>query len=201
MSSVFNTEDLSVLHTLLQLLLSRIIGSGEHRLTLFGSTNFELVWEDICRLLLDADEDQGDTFGRPVWLALDDLGPNNVESHGRYNPDIVLEQDDEVYIFDAKYYYPYPNSVCDVGDVAKQYMYEEVSKKSVGGNAFLFPTSEGDLLQLLGFASIADNEDLEPAKFKSRRIISMGVNFWLAAERYNMRSRDDEVGRLACALF
>jgi len=152
-----------------QLILKAIYAYVDHRgslmdidcLSMFGTNSFNLVWEDICKVILDdkldkplrflklpvplRDEYKGcssllDLIEKPFWsaagmTAADTLIPDAVS--------IVRNGCDELFIiFDAKYYVPtltigkQPKSMPGIESVTKQYLYQMAFKKFIKDHGF-----------------------------------------------------------------
>ena len=143
-------------------------------LSMFGTNSFNLVWEDVCKVILDdkLEEKIGnlqlpeklkdgynrqdkliDLIERPLWTATGQCAADTLI------PDIISIDGTQFIIFDAKYY----NAVLNCGDtpkgqpgiesVTKQYLYQLAYRKFIEDhgfdcvrNCFLLPTEEDEIL-------------------------------------------------------
>ena len=139
--------------------------SNEKSLTVYGTTDYEYVWEEMCSKVFDSKLDQklvdlnlnDETnktlrtyINKPVWYIDGGKFPKKT-----LRPDLITIHDDIFMIFDAKYYY----FTIDDGNlkhqpelesITKQYLYELVYKKLISDNfkvknAFLFPKYNGNI--------------------------------------------------------
>lgn len=143
-------------------------------LSMFGTNSFNLVWEDVCKVVLDdkLEERIGnlqlperlkdgynrqdklvDLIEKPLWTATGKCAADTLI------PDIISIDGAQFIIFDAKYY----NAVLNDGDtpkgqpgvesVTKQYLYQLAYKKFIEDhgfdhvrNCFLLPTEEDEII-------------------------------------------------------
>ena len=144
-------------------------------LSMFGTNSFNLVWEDVCKVILDdkleerignlrlpAKLKEGynrqdkliDLIEKPLWTVTGKCAADTLI------PDIISIAGGQFVIFDAKYY----NAVLNDGEspkgqpgiesVTKQYLYQLAYKKFIEDhgfdkvrNCFLLPTEGGTVLE------------------------------------------------------
>lgn len=173
-----------------QELLRQLIGFTERKecwvsqpLRLYGTTNFEIVWENVCARV----------FGNQLKCALGKLLPSGLKDgylpgttlmqlirkpqwhfaggavqggEATLRPDIAVLRHSgdapDFLILDAKYYCfsPAPESLPGIGDINKQYLYELAFRQFLNDhgihrvqNIFLLPT-EGDTPEYKGHVEV-----------------------------------------------
>lgn len=122
-------------------------------ISLFGTTAFELVWEDICRHLCE---------GRPISeaqlsrTAYDLEAANSIRWVDSQRPDIVIIENEHTILLDAKYYAKFPQQLPGLEDVRKQIFYQlTLPPEKKGLTAFLIPQHSSASVNYLGLAKIA----------------------------------------------
>ncbi|MHA4987721.1 LlaJI family restriction endonuclease [Cetobacterium somerae] len=124
-------------------------------ISVYGTQSYHSVWENICQKVLGHDSALKKNIPKPLWKSINNETDNYTNS---FVPDIVFEKDNDLHIYDAKYYETefdengkLKNSTPGIGDIGKQFLYEEsyrayYNKKNIKKNnyynAFLFPTEE-----------------------------------------------------------
>lgn len=147
----FQTESLA----LLSALQSALAESTTARLTrpqVFGTTAFYAVWEDACRVLFESFAINVQ-LARPTWHVQTNSRWLSLEHDQR--PDFLFGGGQCLYIGDAKYYYPFPQSRPGAPDIVKQVYYAESMPK--GNNLrslFLLPEPSVETARYLGTATI-----------------------------------------------
>jgi hypothetical protein len=125
--------------------------SKHNPVTLYGTTAFEYVWEDMCREVFANNEEQSLTLANPLYLI---SGSNRAVSSQR--PDSICFEQGKIFILDAKYYVGFPKtSAPALEDIRKQIFY--VLSSNHGNEAcaaFLFPYSLGREVKYLGHAAM-----------------------------------------------
>ena len=183
-------------------------------LSLFGTNSFNLVWEDVCKVILDdkLEERIGnlqlpeklkdgynrqdkliDLIERPLWTATGKCAADTLI------PDIISINGGQFIIFDAKYY----NAVLNDGDtpkgqpgiesVTKQYLYQLAYRKFIEDhgfnrvrNCFLLPTEEDEVLDK-GEAVLKMLETLGLENIKVRFIpAKQAYNHYLSGTKMNI---------------
>lgn len=154
LSSEFNTRKQLVLKAIYAFVTGRTDSFSDGTLNLFGTSSFNLVWQEVCSqvlgnqmrtplhqlgLLTDGivHESSNPTLRtvieRPEWHSADKDGEFSIAAPGTLEPDILrVERDDKgivFYVLDAKYYVPTATRESisgqpGVADVTKQYLYE-----------------------------------------------------------------------------
>ena len=151
----FTDREIMVMKAMISF-LSRKYSFEDDCITLYGTRNYELIWEHICQYVLgdqyNSIKGENKIFPNPIWEF--DGRPFNSSSDLR--PDLVVLEKKIGYLFDAKYYQLSINSnkISDepgFKDILKQFLYqkhleEELIKKhrkvSLINNAFLFPVNQ-----------------------------------------------------------
>lgn len=151
----FTDREIMVMKAMISF-LSRKFSFEDDSITLYGTRNYELIWEHICQYVLcdqySSIKSEYNIFPNPIW-ELDGI-PFNSSSDLR--PDLVVMEKKTGYLFDAKYYQLSINGTKISGepgfkDILKQFLYqkhleEELVKKhrkvSVINNTFLFPINQ-----------------------------------------------------------
>lgn len=124
-------------------------------INIYGTKSYHSIWENVCQKVLGHDSTLKKNIPKPLWKSINN-GTDNYSSS--FVPDIVFEKDNDLHIYDAKYYETefdengkLKNSTPGIGDIGKQFLYEEsyrayYNKKNIKKNnyynAFLFPTEE-----------------------------------------------------------
>lgn len=140
-----------------------------------GTTSFKSVWEDVCSVVNDNSKDKtleslgidclkdksmklSDVIKKPEWTP--EGSEIKIASKSTLIPDIITIKDNNIYIYDAKYY----NIKFDelgvegapgVNDISKQYLYEmsyinfaEENNLKIIRNAFLMPNEDDEKIKL-----------------------------------------------------
>ena len=183
-------------------------------LSMFGTNSFNLVWEDVCKVVLDdkLEERIGnlqlperlkdgynrqdkliDLIEKPLWTATGKCAADTLI------PDIISINGTQFIIFDAKYY----NAVLNGGDlpkgqpgiesVTKQYLYQLAYRKFIEDhgfdcvrNCFLLPTEEDEILDK-GEAVLKMLEALGLEKIKVRFIpVKQAYRHYLAGTKMDI---------------
>lgn len=142
--------------------------SNENYLTLFGTTSYHEIWEEMCKKVFRDKLDKTlselgfgdsktrliDIIEKPVWYYKDKFAN---ESEGTFIPDIVTFWRNNFIILDAKYYnLKFGENILSgqpgLESITKQYLYElsyrEFKEKyefKEVKNAFLFPKYNGEI--------------------------------------------------------
>ncbi|MGL5593794.1 MAG: LlaJI family restriction endonuclease [Cetobacterium sp.] len=124
-------------------------------INIYGTKSYHSIWENVCQNVLGHDSTLRKNIPKPNWKSINNEEDNYSSS---FIPDIVFEENNDLHIYDAKYYETefdekgkLKNNAPGIGDIGKQFLYEESYRayyKKVGiektryYNAFLFPTEE-----------------------------------------------------------
>lgn len=142
-----------------------------YNISMFGTNNFNLVWEDVCKKVLNnmlytklkdlpivlepkyhleqyVDKTLKLIIAKPLWSEAMDT--NNIET---FEPDLITIQDNKFIILDAKYYCPKieNNQISrqpGIESITKQYMYQLAFKEFIEvhnlnvKNCFLYPADD-----------------------------------------------------------
>jgi len=184
-SETFNSEDLAILLVLLQYISGKLSSNGETRVRAYGSNSFHHIWEDICKeIFLDDYEAQISNFSQPRWFVNNPDGTTSSLDKGRLIPDVIWNEENTNYILDAKYYYPFPHSSCGVGDIAKQYIYADISGSNNSKNIFIFPGNLETHLNKGGLTTMILPDGDEDPKFEHRSIPAVLVDYHKVVDSY-----------------
>jgi hypothetical protein len=118
--------------------------------SLYGRSDFEMVWEGALKYLFGHDKELLKHLPKPEWYH---RSSGNLRSGDTLRPDILREMQHvgikNLLVLDAKYYLPDfddSSGFPGVGDIVKQYFYEAALTRSVLSfarniiNAFIFPS-------------------------------------------------------------
>lgn len=170
LGAAFRTEEISMLSVLADWLEDRRDGHrGPVVVRLFGTSRFEYVWEDACRVVLGNGPERA--LPAPFWTI--DGAPPVASPPPRADIWATLP-DLRPAVMDAKYYWPLPESRPGWGDVVKQLFYAEVCADGAGlVNAFLFPDPGSVGLARRGQVDVRERADRVVARF--RPIAAYGI--------------------------
>ena len=184
LSSTNKIRDKALLRTLRNWFKIKDKESGS-RLSLYGTYNFEHVWERICKSIFgDVSPDWIEDMPRPLWRSTGGYSHNG----DPLRPDILRLIPDEkvLLILDAKYYAADLDTMehlPGVPDVSKQLNYETIIRSHPKfdptysiNNIFLFPAPDGPLLSQRGTVDIP-GLDGGPIK-------TVFINAWEAMNMY-----------------
>ncbi len=150
----FRSDNLRLLTVLEQLLDARMANPGR-RILIFGTTAFYAVWEDGCRVLFGGLTKPSDAIGHPTWRYV--RVAEEVVEDVKQLPDIVVARGNRLFIFDAKYYFPFVASKPGAPDIVKQIYYAEAVAApawSIIRSLFILPVNDAWSPQHLGEAAI-----------------------------------------------
>lgn len=185
LNQTFNTEDLNILSILMKYIDGELQLGGNNTIAARGTSAFQVIWEDICAYVFRNEyQEEILSFSQPKWLITEESGSCFLIEKGTLRPDILWREDNTGYILDAKYYYPFPDSSCGVGDIAKQYIYAEASNKQHITNCFLFPSNLSTTMEYGGNSIMTlPNNEIAPS-FSNRKIHAVMIDFLEAAGAY-----------------
>lgn len=135
--------------------------STEETFSIYGTGSFHVVWEHVCSWAFNNKiQDFNKYIPKPTWH---DFSGNKKEQ-STFIPDIVTRKENDIYVFDAKYYnFSHKEDVFDVlntpgiSDVSKQFLYAEIFAKQLQipiFNCFLFPKIQEELYVLIGYVKL-----------------------------------------------
>lgn len=140
---------------LMKSILKEKVHSIYEDINIYGTKSYHSIWESVCQNVLGHNSTLRENIPKPNWKSVNNEEDNYSSS---FIPDIVFEENDDLHIYDAKYYETefdekgkLKNSAPGIGDISKQFLYEESYrayykkagiKKNRYYNAFLFPTEE-----------------------------------------------------------
>lgn len=171
LSTQYITYNQEILQMMLIYLTKEAFSQTEQEIYFYGTNNFNLVWEDVCKVVMGNCLDKTLkelNLNQYKHLTGNDLLKKVIpkpqfidkdENIIRYNkktliPDLVVIENNTLKIYDAKYYTPkfkdgkFVNNF-SVNDITKQYLYEQSYKKfaqenklNINKNVFLLPTDD-----------------------------------------------------------
>ena len=124
----------------------------------YGTTAFELVWEDMCRNIFSNELWDDAKISNPRY-EIENFYKNSATSSQR--PDIIFCIENIAIVLDAKYYVGFPSVRPDLEDIRKQIFYAlslPAGTSSISG--FLFPHLDSSFIEYLG--SVSMHEPLSP---------------------------------------
>jgi len=118
----------------------------------YGTTAFELVWEDMCRNVF-LKESWGDARLSNPRYDIEDFYKNASTSPQR--PDIIFSIENIVIVLDAKYYVGFPSIRPNLEDIRKQIFYAlSLPAETPSISGFLFPRLNSICVEYLGCVSM-----------------------------------------------
>lgn len=130
-------------------------------ITLYGTTAFELVWEDMCRLVFGGSNRPGDFLSNPRYRL--SARPEEIPV-AKQRPDVLCEYRGRALVLDAKYYARFPLTHPSLEDIRKQIFYTmSLPKGTISLCAFLLPSSQTNNPQYLGCAAMIDANSRDKA--------------------------------------
>lgn len=124
----------------------------DKKITLYGTTAFELVWEDMCRVVFTTSSPDSKPFSNPKYHLIDD--PAGISVAGQ-RPDVLYQHGSLVMVFDAKYYARFPHSRPGLEDVRKQIFYSmSLPTGTTSLCAFLLPRTHPIDAEYVGCAKM-----------------------------------------------
>lgn len=151
----FTDREIMVMKAMISF-LSRKYTFEDDSITLYGTRNYELIWEHICQYVLrdqyGSIKSEYSIFPNPTW----ELDGKLFNSSSDLRPDLVILNNSKGYLFDAKYYQLSYNETklwAEPGfkDILKQFLYQKHLEEelinnyeivSEINNAFLFPINQ-----------------------------------------------------------
>ncbi len=151
----FTDREIMVMKAMISFLSKKFLLEDDN-ISLYGTRNYELIWEHVCQFVLKDQysslKSQFDIFPNPKWQ----LNGSPFYSSSDLRPDLVVLSNEKGYLFDAKYYQLSINGNKLAGepgfkDILKQFMYQQhLEEKLINNyeivseinNAFLFPINQ-----------------------------------------------------------
>ena len=152
----FNTHKQKLLKSMHTFIKEENSFSNENYLTVFGTSTYHVIWEDVCRRVLNDKLDSAimNAIKKPKWILKSGKKHPAPKS---FEPDIITWDKDTFIILDAKYYnLTFNEDTLDgqpgLADITKQYLYQLALEdyriknnfKNVK-NALLFPKYTGNV--------------------------------------------------------
>lgn len=168
----FNTHKQKLLKSMHAYLSNKNSFTNENFLTLYGTTSYHVIWEEMCSQVFGNKLDKQlkelfdindkfdsklrllDLIEKPNWISNYDF---NIRAKDTYIPDLITFFKDNFIIFDAKYYnLTFKNDKLagqpGIESISKQYFYELAYMSFIDfigfkgvKNAFLFPTYKNEI--------------------------------------------------------
>ena len=130
--------------------------NSQNSIKLYGTTAFELIWEDMCRNIFQDTCPLYAVLSNPMYQISFD---GSQKSAGKQRPDIMHLFGDKAIILDAKYYCDFPFSYPDLEDVRKQIFYSMSFINEVPSiSGFLFPRGSSNEVEYLGSVEMRKSE-------------------------------------------
>jgi hypothetical protein len=128
-------------------------GRGNDELaSLWGTTAFNLVWEDVCRFAAGVGDPPTLRRSEPVY----NIRGRTFETVPQ-RPDLVFEEQDSLFLCDAKYYPLFPATFPGLEDVRKQVFYGLSSHMSSVVLSFLLPGRVEGIVERVGSVRMESN--------------------------------------------
>ncbi|SEM65700.1 LlaJI restriction endonuclease [Chryseobacterium taichungense] len=151
LQTVYTDREIYLVKSLIFLIRSKT-GALESDMSLYGTKAYSTIWEDICKQIWKYKHSKDSYFPRPKW----DILGNNYESKSILLPDIIInDNENNTYLFDAKYYsLKFKSSLSGepgYKDILKQFQYQQHIENKIEkaiGNFFLFPANEDEFSEL-----------------------------------------------------
>lgn len=151
LSNTYQHNNLSLLNHLSSFFNKNAFGYSSKKKSLYGTISFHNIWEDACAQIFNSQYDSlKHKIAQPKWKF---TSPTLVKNTTGQIPDILNENENNIFILDAKYYYPLPTSLCGWADIVKQYFYAKSFKNPDSKtmiNSLLFPDLSVNNLELSG---------------------------------------------------
>lgn len=164
LSKTYQHNHLSLLNYLSSFFNGNTFIYKNNKKSLYGTISFHNLWEDACSQIFNSQYDSlKHKIAQPKWKF---NSPFRVISAVGQIPDILHENEDNIFILDAKYYYPLPTNLCGWADIVKQYFYAKSFKNQDNKiiiNALLFPDLSVENLELSGIIDMEREGHIEPS--------------------------------------
>ena len=132
----FAANKVRIISSLIDFLSNESASLDNQGPTVYGVNYFSTLWEAMCAAILK-NKDNSIQLPKAVYK-----GTNFNDKDHRQIPDIIIREDNDVFIIDAKYY-DITNSRPGISDIIKQFFYQKsvsiVKPNANISNYFLFP--------------------------------------------------------------
>ncbi|KGP91318.1 hypothetical protein N780_08610 [Pontibacillus chungwhensis BH030062] len=190
MHQQFSDQKLSILKTLYFFLAREKGANAWDHLKLFGTRTFHVVWEKVLGYVLHNQYDDYKSYiPKPIWT---DARTGRGTETETIIPDILRNDKEHkrFYIMDAKYYTTtfdhrgkLKNNVPGVGDVSKQYLYEQALKLSPEfdgyqwENVFLMPSyMQSEVFGSVRLPFMGDMKDIQLVRLNTKEVYRSYLN-------------------------
>lgn len=164
LSKTYQHNYLSLLNYLSSFFNGNTFIYKNNKKSLYGTISFHNLWEDACSQVFNSQYDSlKHKIAQPKWKF---YSPVLIKDTIGQIPDILHENENNIFILDAKYYYPLPRSLCGWADIVKQYFYAKSFKNPDNKtiiNALLFPDLSIENLELSGTIAMEREGHVEPS--------------------------------------
>ncbi|MCK1997039.1 LlaJI family restriction endonuclease [Psychrobacillus psychrodurans] len=202
----YNDRELSVLNSMIRFIENWYERS--HESFIYGTRDFEYIWEDACKKLLQHEDSIQMPFN--VWKSYE-FSFIHQNKKQKLIPDILSEQNElrnrQAFILaDAKYYKiifdGINRKISDtpgIGDTLKQFMYEEAIRQARTDikeiyNILLFPANLDILAQVVGEVSIEfENTALQYLPYKPVQLVMLNAKVIFDKYLSDTTFEDDEI--------
>ena len=173
----FNERKLRLLKAM-KLYLTRKTIEGANEVALWGTANFWMIWENACAWVFKNEYEKGNHYYEKVERNTIGRWMEAGKKSKPMRPDIVIKNNNILYIADAKYYVE--EWFCEklgVQDIAKQFMYEKSLEEMIseGGktvNIFLVPGREEKYISSVSMG-IFPNMKVHALAINGKELLSM----------------------------
>ncbi|ARJ38654.1 hypothetical protein SporoP8_07085 [Sporosarcina ureae] len=165
LNETYIDREINLMKVLIQI-VEEVFQLASEQLNVYGTKNFEFIWEDVCRTVFNDELEKYKEFiPAPLWS---EVGKDLIIEKRTFIPDLIKTYDikEESYfaVLDAKYYNLRftSNNVLgnpSINDVSKQLLYQKafegITDKKMR-NYFLFPHDHdsGNILKVIGKVSL-----------------------------------------------
>lgn len=153
--TTYSARELKLIALMQEFLLETAVDQGCANASIFGTLNFDVVWEKACKAAFADKEILRCFTPQPKWHTKETMIELVKAKRPRQVPDILAYKEETLYVLDAKYY-DVSVSLPGWHDIVKQIYYQDTAERMVKANpslaakyrvkqtvnAFLFPYDE-----------------------------------------------------------
>ena len=187
--TTYSARELKLIALMQEFLLETAVDQGYSNASIFGTLNFDAVWEKACKAAFADKEILRCFTPQPKWHRKETIIELVKAKSPRQVPDILAYKEETLYVLDAKYY-DVSVSLPGWHDIVKQIYYQDTAERMVKANpslaakyrvkqtvnAFLFPYDEEgeDDCLLVGNVDLPEIDDGN----RWGNIVAYAVNTW-----------------------
>lgn len=187
--TTYSARELKLIALMQEFLLETAVDQGHSNASIFGTLNFDAVWEKACKAAFADKEILRCFTPQPKWHRKETIIELVKAKRPRQVPDILAYKEETLYVLDAKYY-DVSVSLPGWHDIVKQIYYQDTAERMVKANpslaakyrvkqtvnAFLFPYDEEgeDDCLLVGNVDLPEIDDGN----RWGNIVAYVVNTW-----------------------